>query len=135
MDKITTLGLKNQVSVLGSIPHQQLLNKLSHAKALLLPALNETFGMAYIEALACGCPILYIENTGIDGHLDDVYVGIKIQSQSANTIADGIKKIELNYMDIENQLVIVNDTSYLNKFTATAITKHYLNIIKAVVKC
>lgn len=42
----------------------------SRAHAFIMPSKNETFGISYIEALACGIPVIYLENDGIDGMLD-----------------------------------------------------------------
>ena len=133
-DKILELDLGDQVTILGQVSHPQILDILSQSKGLLLPAVNETFGMADIEALACHCPILYMAKTGIDGFLDDMFVGVKLESQSASCIASGILKIENNYSSIIANLTAINKSDYLNKFTGKAISYQYLNTLNHIIK-
>lgn len=134
IDKIKMLGLESQVKVLGQLTHPHILENLSQSKGLLLPAVNETFGMAYVEALACKCPILYVANTGIDGYLDDVNVGAKLDSQLAGSIANGVLAIEGNSESIADQLEQMLQTGYLKKFTANTISMQYLNKVRRFIK-
>lgn len=51
--------LNDQIQYLGEVPHEQKLELLAGATALLNPIRwNEPFGLVMIEALACGTPVL-----------------------------------------------------------------------------
>lgn len=52
------LGIKEQVEFLGLVERRDLPQYLQRASAFVLPSNYETFGVAYIEALACGLPII-----------------------------------------------------------------------------
>lgn len=131
-EEIIRLGLENQLTMLGQLGHSELLARLKRSKALLLPAMNETFGMAYVEALACGCPILFMKNTGIDGHLDDVIPGVRIDQQSAEDIAEAILGLEKSYGIYHQSVMNISREKYLIKFTGTYVAANY---VKELSKC
>jgi glycosyltransferase involved in cell wall biosynthesis len=60
---IQELGLEKRVRVLGFVSRDELLGLYSAATCLAAPSLYESFGLAAMEAMACGCPIV-ASNTG-----------------------------------------------------------------------
>lgn len=52
INEISRLGLNNYVNYSGEVSHEKMMECLNESKGLILPAKNETFGMAYIEALS-----------------------------------------------------------------------------------
>ena len=87
---IAARGLDGVVNLVGAVANADLLARLPGYRALLLPSLNETFGMVYVEALFAGVPILFTRGTAIDGYLDGLDVGIAVPPRDAGAIADAI---------------------------------------------
>ena len=87
---IDATGLADRIRLRGGLPNAAFLAELPRALALALPSRNETFGMVYTEALFAGVPILYSRDTGIDGHLDGLEVGIAVAPDDIAGIADGL---------------------------------------------
>jgi glycosyltransferase involved in cell wall biosynthesis len=52
------LGIEKQVEILGAVPHQEIAAYLQQAHVFVLPSHGETFGVSYVEALACGKPVI-----------------------------------------------------------------------------
>jgi L-malate glycosyltransferase len=48
----------NNIVYHGSVPHDQLMEKLKKAHILIHPALEESFGVVLIEAMSCGVPVI-----------------------------------------------------------------------------
>ena len=90
---VARAGCEGRVRFLGALPHAQVLAALPDYTALLLPSVNETFGMVYLEALFAGVPVLYTAGTGIDGHLDGLNAGVKVRAGNIADIAGGIREL------------------------------------------
>jgi len=52
------LGIEKRVSFLGNVPREEVARVLRENKLFVLPSRTETFGVVYVEAMACGLPIL-----------------------------------------------------------------------------
>ncbi len=101
---IDTTGYKDRIRLRGPLPNAAFLAELPAALALALPSHNETFGLVYTEALFAGVPILYSRGTGIDGHLTGLDVGIAVNPDDTDAIADGL--IELYRRNDQFRLAI-----------------------------
>ncbi|WP_028111730.1 glycosyltransferase [Ferrimonas kyonanensis] len=69
---LTQMKMQDRVTLVGGLSNAELLNRLPQYAGMVMPSVNETFGMVYVEALLSGVPILHSTNTGIDGFLDDI---------------------------------------------------------------
>lgn len=126
---ISELKLESQVKVTGQVDRVGIISALQHSKGLLLPSINETFGMAFVEAAACGCPFIYVKETGIDGYFEHVSGTVKIENQSVESIEKGILALE-NYECTETK--VFDDDFTLNGlkcFHKKYIVDTYLNVI------
>ncbi|HZH27898.1 MAG TPA: glycosyltransferase [Azospirillaceae bacterium] len=87
---VARLGLGDAVRFLGTLENAEVMRRLSTYAAFVLPSANETFGMAYVEALLSGVPVLYSLATGIDGYLDGLDVGVGAPLGDVPAIAAGL---------------------------------------------
>lgn len=55
---INALGLRDEIIFTGRVPDQDLPALYSQAQATLFPSIHEGFGLAPIEAMACGSPVI-----------------------------------------------------------------------------
>lgn len=53
-----TLDLRGQVTFLGTIPHRELVDRYRRAAVFCLPSRQEGFGIVFLEAMACGKPVV-----------------------------------------------------------------------------
>lgn len=84
---IAKRGLGDVVTLVGAVPNAVLLKELPRYRALVLPSLNETFGMVYVEALFAGLPVLFTRGTAIDGYLEGLDVARTAAPHDAVEIA------------------------------------------------
>ena len=90
---IARRGLDAVVTLVGALPNAELIARLPQYRALLLPSLNETFGMVYVEALFAGVPVLFTRGTAIDGYLDGLDVARAVPPGDTAEIADAVVEL------------------------------------------
>ena len=56
--QVQTLGLTNRVQFLHFVPQEDLVALYNLATCFVFPSLYESFGLAQLEAMACGCPVI-----------------------------------------------------------------------------
>lgn len=91
-------NLKNQKNI-NYKPKQtplEIIRTLDNSDIFVMPSINETFGIVYIEAMSRGLPIIYSKGTSVDGMFSSE-VGIGLKSISPESIDEAINKIMSNY--------------------------------------
>lgn len=92
-EQIASAGLSHRVKLIGNLPQAELIELLSSTEIFAFPSVSaaETFGIAQIEAMACGCAIV---NTHIPTAVPDVArheaEAITIQPNDAAALAQAI---------------------------------------------
>lgn len=86
------LGLSERVHFLGTLQHDRLPVLLSAADAMVLPAASEGLANAWVEALACGTPIVIAEAGGAHEVVTDEVAG-RIASRTPEGIAVAVAEV------------------------------------------
>jgi glycosyltransferase involved in cell wall biosynthesis len=60
---VTELGLTAEVIVVGHLTHDDMVRVYNAASCLVYPSSYEGFGMPVLEAMACGTPVIALDNT------------------------------------------------------------------------
>lgn len=113
----------------GKIKNNESLRKLYLASDILVvPSFNETFGLAYIEAMSCGVPPIYSKGEGIDGQFKEILIGENVDPHNPETIVDKVNKIKDNYEEYStNSALAIKEYSWSN------IANTYMDIYKNVI--
>lgn len=86
------LGLSARVHFLGSLDHGALPMVLSAAEALVLPSASEGLANAWVEALACGAPLVITEAGGAREVVTAPEAG-RIAARDADAIAQAVREV------------------------------------------
>lgn len=127
-------GISDQVSFLGKYNNEETVRRVAQYRGFMLPTHNDTFGMVYTEALLAGVPVLYSAGTGIDGYLDDLDVGIRIDPLDQVSINHGILQFDENADDMGNRLKLLLEAGRFDFFNQTSISAQYCKEIKKVIE-
>jgi len=128
-EKISALSLDKQVTIKGRIDNQVLQQKLTQYSAFLLPSRNESFGMVFVEALFSGLPILYHANTGIDGYLEGLNVGVKVYNQDTSELMKKVEALILQHDLFNARIHRALETNELDVFEQKTVVSHYQCLI------
>lgn len=124
------LGIEHQVNFLGFKKNDELEPFLVNSKGFILPSHSESFGVVYAEALVTGTPILYTLGTGFDGLFENV--GPKVNSNSVDSIAQGIKDLIKRNEFYRQNIKKLNEHGAFNIFTKEYSYLTYKESIKSV---
>jgi len=127
-DLITSLSVGNRVGI-RHLNDVQVRNLLLRSEAMCLPSRSETFGLAYIEALACGTPVVGFGPTlrEIDEEMG-VEIGEALDSSDSEEVAAAIERVREATWD---RPLLRRRT--LEAFSLRGATDRYVDLLRRVV--
>ena len=128
-------GLINRVKFLGFVPAEKLAEYYHQADVFSRPSYSEGLGNAFLEAMACGLPVVATSVGGIKDFLIDGQTGFVCEVGSPESIATKISFI----LDSQNKekvdMVITNaHEMVLEKYDWEKIAPQFDNIFKQLCK-
>lgn len=110
------------VKFLGRLPRESVLHEMQKHDIFILPSLNETFGMVYLEAMASGCITVCTKNDGIDGIIKDGENGFLCEADIEN-----IKQVLLKIKNSHSiQTIIKNSIDTAKQYSMEDCAQNYL---------
>lgn len=118
-----------QIKWLGKLTREQARNTMQQCDVFVLPSHHESFGTVYIEALACGKPIIAANNGGA---LDIVCElnGFFVPIQDSQTLSEGIFYMIKNHQAFFSREI---RRDFEEKFSASAIVPLLMNMYQEVI--
>ncbi|MCX7285410.1 MAG: glycosyltransferase [Novosphingobium sp.] len=92
---VSQLGLEQRVQFLGSVEHDILPHLLCAADVMVLPSEREGLANAWIEALACGTPVVIPDVGGAREVVQNASAG-RIVARTPEAIAQGVAELLAN---------------------------------------
>jgi glycosyltransferase involved in cell wall biosynthesis len=128
-----SLQLNDNISFLGHIPRNEILNVLDESECMIMISKNETFGLVYLEAMGRGCITIGSKNQGIDGVIIDGVNGFLCNEGDQEDLQNIIKQIN-SLSFVERQQVSQNAIDTVKKLTDFEAAKKYiLEVDKSVI--
>jgi glycosyltransferase involved in cell wall biosynthesis len=121
----TSLGVKDRTQFRGAVDHDLLPQILAAADAMVLPSASEGLANAWIEALACGTPIVIADAGGAREVVTSPSAG-RIVARDPAAIAAGITGILADPPD--PQAVAATVARFSWEANAAALADHYARI-------
>jgi glycosyltransferase involved in cell wall biosynthesis len=81
------------VEVLGAVPQSELKSIMSSSHVLVLPSIQDGFGMVLGQAMACGCPVISSTNTGGPDLFTHGVEGFEVPIRSADAILERLQQL------------------------------------------
>ena len=87
------LGLSDRVTFLGRVDRDRLPELIWHSDVFVLPSRMEAFGVAVLEALAAGAPVVATDVGGIPEIVRDGVDGLLVPADDPVALAGAIRKV------------------------------------------
>ena len=85
--RIDELELGEHMTLVGSVPPEEMATWYKLGDAFLFASKSETQGMVILEAMAAGCPVVAVRSSGIDDVVRDGYNGFKTPEKQEQWVA------------------------------------------------
>ena len=123
--EIKPLLASPNIDFIGEIAEHQKTEFLGNAAGLLFPiAWREPFGLAMIEAMACGTPVIAMRNGSVPEVVDDGVTGFIVASE-AEAVAAAHRLHELDRTRIRG--------IFEERFTARRMAKDYVSLYRRLI--
>jgi alpha-maltose-1-phosphate synthase len=81
------------VRVVGHVPQAQLKHMMSRSHVLVLPSVQDGFGLVMAEAMACGCPVIASTHTGAADLFTDGLEGFIVRVRDADALTSRMQAL------------------------------------------
>ncbi len=130
------LGLQDRVKFIGQLPHNEVFKHMHNCRFFSLPSWNEAFGVVYIEAMACGKPVIGCRGEGIEDFVADREIGMLVKPHDVDSLAEAIDYFlsnpdRANYIGEKAKKLITEDYTWQRNAEKTVkVYREVLNSFK-----
>lgn len=112
-------GILDSVSFLGSLNRDQVASYIQQCDCFVLPSRYETFGVVYVEAMACGKPVIAAANGGPDDFVK-AFNGMLIAPNDVVGLQHALEQMYGRYKKYDSDMI---RTFVQNQFSEQAISQ------------
>ncbi|MBU2939585.1 glycosyltransferase family 4 protein [Lacinutrix sp. C3R15] len=127
-DIVDNLNLQKEVTFLGVLSVNEMIVFYETMDVLVLPSLNEAFGLVFIEAISLGRPVIVSSKFGALNFLDAEKMNLKDFCFHPNSV-DELKELLVSYIENKGIEGEYFKDIYKNTFDKKSIYKQIKNII------
>lgn len=126
---ISQHGLQQNIKLLGQKDKTEVQRLLSHSDAFVLASRSETFGVAYIEAMACGLPVIATRCGGPEEFVTEKD-GLLVPVDDIDALAKAVDHMYEHHMEYDRQAIAEDCKA---RFSQEVIAKQLTEIFEEVV--
>jgi glycosyltransferase involved in cell wall biosynthesis len=82
-----------RIKFLGRLGQEEVFTKLATSDIFVLPSYNEAFGVAYLEAMSFGLPIIGVKGEGVEDIVSKGECGILVERESTQAVQKALEKL------------------------------------------
>lgn len=116
----------NKISFVKALPQSDLAVFASLAKAFIFPS-EEPFGIAPVEALAAGCPVIAYKGGGALDFIQDGKNGLFFEAQTESSLAKALKKFDQGKVKLNTPVKI---SQSVKRFATQTFKKKFKQEVK-----
>jgi glycosyltransferase involved in cell wall biosynthesis len=131
MELAKALGLEQRVSFRGWLPRPEALVEMERCQVFLMPSAPETFGLAYLEAMAKACLVVCAEGWGVDGIIRDGVDGFTVKLTGLAEMTGLLSRL-LSLSAEQKMELFMRVRSLIESLKEDAVAVRYLDEIRRV---
>jgi glycosyltransferase involved in cell wall biosynthesis len=121
--RITTLGLSGRVRVVQDCGHDQIAGLLHACDVYVQPSHVEGLGLAVVEAMACGVPVVVSDTDGLREAVEPDTSGLMVPAGDAAGIAEAVLQLA-QQPPLRARLVRAGLARVVNRFSLGRMVAH-----------
>lgn len=127
-----TLGLAERVKFFGTIPRRELEDRYRRAAIFCLPSRQEGFGIVFLEAMACGTPIVAGRRAAVPETVIDGETGLLVDPDDPAALAEALAKL---LQDSELRRVMGEaGCRRVERYAAPRVAAAFVSTVRAALK-
>lgn len=115
----------------GPLGRDEVPGRLNAATALVLPSSRESFGLAFIEALFAGLPIIYPRDMAVSGWFEDCPFAIAVDARDPTALAEAMAFAVREEARLKDALAQWQGSASAERFTRASIARAYCAALDA----
>jgi glycosyltransferase involved in cell wall biosynthesis len=128
-----SLGIQDRISFAGFRPRHLLPGVYQAADIFVLPSLSESCGLALLEAMACGLPVVITEVGGMVEHVQDGLNGFVVPPRDPAALAAALRRL-IHDAELRQAMGERNAQRIRERYTWDAVADAYLATYKRVIE-
>lgn len=106
-ERIRELKVEKNICMMGQMTRDKIAEILRASDCFVLPSKLETFGVVYIEAMACGLPVIATRCGGPESFVNDMN-GILIQKDNHLQLINAMRTMQKNINNYDSGKIMLN---------------------------
>jgi glycosyltransferase involved in cell wall biosynthesis len=94
-------GIADHVHFIGAVNHNEVYGHLAQADIFILPSYREAFGVAYLEAMACGLLAIGVRGQGPAAFIRNDETGLLVEPNDVGDLATCLQKVIENPAEMQ----------------------------------
>lgn len=127
---IKTLGLESRVKLMGLCSRDDIAGALAESDCFVLASRSETFGVAYIEALAMGVPVIATRCGGPEGFINDGN-GRLVPIDDMDSLSESMKYMYENRDAFDSEKIVLETKE---RFSSDSIGEKLIKVYNEVLR-
>lgn len=130
---VQSMGLSGKVIFAGPIPHHDLAKYYALCDVLAVPSTYENLGLAPLEAMSAGRPVVASDTGGLPEIIRDMENGILVPPADPRSLADALLKL-IDDEDLAARFGIEGRRDVLSKFTLDMCADSTISVYESVLR-
>jgi glycosyltransferase involved in cell wall biosynthesis len=93
LQKLAEAQLPGRVRFVGKIPHSEMHRFYSAGDVFVFPGIKESLGMVFLEAQACGLPVVAFDNAGVPEAVQNGRTGLLVPMYAMEPFVNAIRRL------------------------------------------